>query len=103
MKNELLTVPILSHGAAIWWIKEYSAISTVQHKACRFFLGVGKYTPNPAVNGDMGWTPAHAKQIKPVLCHWFRLSHMDNDRLNKRIFLWSYNTRKKHKNLCFHI
>ena len=60
---------VVSYGAAIWGIKEYAGISTVQNKACPFFPGVGKYIPNAAVNGDMGWTPAHVKQMKSVLCH----------------------------------
>ena len=94
---------VIIYGAAIWGIKEHAGISTVQHKACRFFLGVGKYTPNAAVNGDMGWTPTHVEQMKSVLCHWFRLNHMDSNRINKQIFLWSYRTRQKHKNWCFHI
>ena len=37
---------VISYGAAIWGIKEHAGISTVQYKACPFFLGVGKYTPN---------------------------------------------------------
>lgn len=94
---------VISYGAAIWGVKEYSVINTVQHKACRFFLGVGKYTPNAAVNGDMGWAPPTTKQWKSVLCHWFRLNHMDNNRINKQIFLWSHNTRHKYRNRCLHI
>ena len=74
-----------SYGAAIWGIKEYSTINTVQHKACRFFL---------AVNGDMGWMLPHIKQLKTVLCHWFRLNHMDDKRVNKHVFQWSYSTRQ---------
>ena len=50
----VFSVTCISYGAAIWGIKEYSVISTVQHKACRFFLRVGKCTPNAAVNGNMG-------------------------------------------------
>ena len=88
---------VISYGAAIWGIKEHAGISTVQYKACPFFLGVGKYTPNAAVNGDMEWTPTHVKQMKSVMCHWFRLNHMDSNRINKQIFLWSYRTRQKHK------
>ena len=94
---------VISYGAAVWGVKEYSVINTVQNKACRFFLGVGKYTPNAAVNRDMGWTPPHINQMTSVLSHWFRLNHMDSDRINKRVFLWSYHARQKHKNWCFHI
>ena len=74
---------VISYGAAIWGIKEHAGISMVQHNACRFFLEVGKYTPNAAVNEDMEWTPTHVKQIKSVMCHWFRLNHMDSNRINR--------------------
>ena len=94
---------VISYGAAIWGIKEYSTINTVQHKACRFFLEVGRYTPNAAVNGDMGWMPPHIKQLKTVLCHWFRLNHMDDKRVNKYVFQWSYSTRQKYINWCLHL
>ena len=87
---------VIDYGAAIWGTKEYSVINTVQKKACRFFLGVGKYSPNTAVNGDMGWILPHIKQLKTVLSHWFRLNHMNNERVNKQIFLWSRRTRHKH-------
>ena len=45
---------VVSNGTAIWGTREFSVINTVQNKVCRFFLGVCKYTPNAAVNGDMG-------------------------------------------------
>ena len=96
---------IISYGAAIRGIKEYSTINTVQHKAWRFFLGVGRYTPNATVNGDtcMGWMPPHIKQLKTVLCHWFSLNHMDDKRVNKHVFQWSYSTRQKYINWCLHL
>ena len=45
---------VISYGAAIWGTRDYSCVSAVQHRACRFFWGVGKFTPNAAVVGDMG-------------------------------------------------
>ena len=58
---------IISYGAAIWGTKEYSCINAVQH---RFYLGVGKYTPNLSVIGDMGWKPSIIKQWSCVLRNW---------------------------------
>ena len=29
----------------------------------RFFMGVGKYTPNLAQYGDMGWMPLYCKTM----------------------------------------
>ena len=53
--------PTISYGAAIWGTREFSCINAVQHRAARFFLGVGKYTPNASVNRDIGWTPPIVK------------------------------------------
>jgi CDP-diglyceride synthetase len=53
---------IISYGAAIWGTKEYSCINAVQNRAMRFYLGVGKYTPNLSVIGDMGWKPSIIRQ-----------------------------------------
>ena len=61
-----LVWPVIGYGAAIWGHKTFSAITAVQNRAMRFFLGVGKYTPNLGVSGDMGWVPANLRQWKVV-------------------------------------
>ena len=45
---------VISYGAAIWGTRVCSCINAVQHRAIRFFMGLGKYSPNDAINGDMG-------------------------------------------------
>ena len=45
---------IIEYSAAIWGTKPFSSISAVQNRACRYFLGLGRYVPNAAINGDMG-------------------------------------------------
>ena len=72
----------ISYGACIWGTKEYSCINAVQNRACRFFLGVGKYAPNNAVNRDMGWIPPLAKQWTSVVRTYFRLKNMPDERIN---------------------
>ncbi len=44
-RYDSLVQPIIDYGSAIWGTKDYSCINAVQHKACTFFMGVGKYTP----------------------------------------------------------
>lgn len=80
--------PTINYGACIWGTKEYSCINAVQNRACRFFLGVGKYAPNNGVNGDMGWMPPIIKQWKCVLRNYFRLKGMSENRINKQVFRW---------------
>ena len=92
--------PIISYGAAIWGTKGYSTINAVHHRACRFFLGIGKYAPNVATNGDMRWISTSVRQWKTVLNHWFRLNNME---LNNHIFRWAYSHKDSRKNWCFRV
>ena len=67
-------------------------------------MGVGKYTPNLSLYGDMGWMPCSVKQWSSVFRLWSRFCKMDNNRLNKKVFIWSnMNGNNKVKNWCFRI
>ena len=83
--------PVISYGAAIWATQSYNCINAVQNRAARYFLNVGRYTPNVAVTGDIGWTPVTVvtKCWKSILTFWCRTVNMDCNRLNKMIFCWS--------------
>ena len=61
-------------------------INAVQNKAMRFFMGAGKYTPNDAIAGDMGWKPTYIRQWSNVFRHWARCSIMEHDRINFKVF-----------------
>ena len=81
-----------------------TCIYAVHHRACRFFIGVGKYTPNAAINGEMAWIPPVVCQWKAIGRLWTRHIHMDNTRLNKRVFLWSDNASNSNvKNWSFKV
>ncbi|XP_053395610.1 uncharacterized protein LOC128555864 [Mercenaria mercenaria] len=83
-----LVWPVIAYGASIWGERSYSCVDAIQHRAIRFFLGVGRYTPTGAVSGDMGWTPPLARQWISIDNFIVRMSKMDNNRLNKRIFVY---------------
>ena len=101
---DTLVWSVISYGSAIWGFKEYTCINAVQNRAMRFFMGVGKYTPNDAVQGDMGWKPVCVRQWSDIFRHWSRLLKMDNDRLNFKVFEWSFNEASRNrKNWCFKV
>ncbi len=52
-------------------------------------MGVGKYTPNAAIHGHMGWVLPNQRQWLNVNRHWCHLMNMDSEHLNQRIFLWA--------------
>ncbi len=52
--HDLLVQTIIDYVAAVWGTHELSCISAILHRTCRLLMGVGKYTPNAAVQGDIG-------------------------------------------------
>jgi hypothetical protein len=82
--------PVINYGAAVWGDRSFSCVNAVHNKALRFFLGVGKYTPNAALAGEMAWQPPVVRQWKSIFTFWARLSNTNSSRLNKRIALWAH-------------
>ena len=79
---DTLVWSVINYGSAIWGTSEFSCISAVQNRAMRFYMGVGKYTPNDAVSGDMGWKTPYVKQWSNIFRHCARYTKMDKDRKN---------------------
>ena len=77
---------IIDYSAAIWGTKSISSINAVQNRACRYFLGLGRYAPNAAINGDMGWPAPEHRQWMCVTRKWCRLVNFDDSLLAKRMF-----------------
>jgi hypothetical protein len=67
----------------------------------RFFLGVGKYTPNAALCGEMAWEPPIVRQWGCLANDWARLSALDNGRLNKYKYKYKLLLSIKQENLAF--
>ncbi len=84
-----LVAPVIEYAAAIWGHKEFSCISTIQNRASRFYLGVSKFTPNAAVQEDMGWKTSWHRQKICVVCLWVRLINMNVNRPASKIFWYT--------------
>ena len=80
-------VPILDYHSSVWSYKDYSAIESVQNRSLRYFLGVHRFAPKLAINGDVGWLPAKERQWYNMLRYWNKLINMDNSRICKTVFL----------------
>lgn len=94
----------ISYGAAIWGDRQFSCITAVQNRAERFYLGVGRYTPNAAVHGDVGWLSPFVKQWKLIINQWYRIGVMDDNRLNKKVYKWAFRANNNNrKNWCFRV
>jgi len=86
---ESIVLPVICYSSCIWGVRNYSCINAVQNRAMRFYLGLGKYAPNDAIIGDMGWTPVYVSQWTTVVRHLVRMSCTTSSRLNKRVALWA--------------
>ena len=70
-----------------------SVIFKIQNRACRFFLGVPRNTPNAAVQGEMGWKSCLTKQRLEVFRFFVKVNRLPPDRFIHKLFTWS-KTRK---------
>lgn len=87
--------PILYYCSEIWGFKEHNTANLIQNRAIRFFLGVHNFASNAAINGDMGWTPAHIRHKINMLRFWNRLIEMDNERITKKVFMYELNNMQQ--------
>ena len=86
--------PVLMYAAGIWGTKTFSYINTVQNKAAKMFLSVGKFTSNSASRGDLGWTSCYTKQRTACIRLMCRIVRSDDARLTRQISAWTANRRK---------
>ena len=95
-----LVEPVLFYGAGIWGLGEHKKINTVQNKACRYFLGLGKNSANVASQGDMGWTSCVTKQRIEACRLFFKVKASSENRTVNRVFNWSIEHGKSWDSRC---
>ena len=82
--------PILTYGSSVWGLKIFKDIDRVTNRACRYYLGLHKFTPIPALYSEMGWLPSLFYRQVNALRLWNRILNMNSERLTKKIFLSDY-------------
>ena len=83
-------IPISDYAAGIWGTKTHRKFQTLQNRAMRTFLGVGKVTPVAFLYGEMAWLPPWIRHKTDVVRLWIRLLFMNDNRLTKKVFEWDY-------------
>ncbi len=86
----------MDYCSGMWGFKQFKQIKAIQHNAVRIFLGVHRYVPLPAIDGDMGWSSCDTRRKVAMFKHWIRLIDMDDSRLPKIVFKWDVDLGFKH-------
>jgi hypothetical protein len=76
-------VPVTDYCSSIWGFKYYNKIDMTQNRAIRYFMGVHKFAPLLAINGDMAWISTQHRRWVNILRFWTRLVNLPYDRLPK--------------------
>ena len=84
------------NGAGFWDFKTFPKLQTIQNKAIRHVMGVGKYCPVDLLEG----VPVPCRHQIEMLC----LATMDDSRLILKKIKWSLAVANKGKSSwCFHV
>lgn len=80
---------VLDYGSEVMNLttKQSSEIDKVQYRACRYFLGVGRYAALCSLNAEMGWRRYNARAEKNRCRYYNRILKMDKTRIPRQIFL----------------
>ena len=79
--------------------KAYNSTSKLFLRAARFFLGLPKNAPIPAVIADIDWLePVYNTRLKMVR-QYHRILKMENTRLTKAVMLWDAKFSEIHPNV----
>ena len=58
----------------------------VQNRAARVFLGVNRFAPKHAIEGDIGWIPPIIRRKLNMVRMWNRVLNMDSYRLPRIVY-----------------
>ncbi len=84
---------IIQYSSGAWGNRNFKNCEDVILRACWFYCGVHRLTPKAGIQGDIGWLGHCSKSILEIIRLYNRFLKMDDNRLNKKIFLWD-------KSLC---
>jgi hypothetical protein len=82
--------PILDYGANVSGMHTWSELESVQTKASRVFIGVHKFAPHAAIEGDTGWIPCETRHKLIRLKFWNKALALPGHRLPKQALLEMY-------------
>ena len=87
-------LPILNYGAGVWGYYYQEKHECIQRRALRYFLGVHRFSPNHAIEGDIGVVSTSVARHIEILRLWNRLVTMQDNRLTRKLFNYDFSICK---------
>ncbi len=87
--------PIMDYCGAVWGFKDFDKCNVMQNRALRAFLGLHRFAPVLAVQGDTAWTPPVIRRHADMIRLWHRIVSMPGYRLPHKIYNWERSINKK--------
>ncbi len=81
----------LQFCSGVWGFAKLKRINAVQNRAIRYFVDNPRFSPNLAINGDMGQSSSQTKPGVEMGRLWKRLVNMENDCHTEEVFLYRIN------------
>ena len=81
-------LPVLDYGSEVYGINKCAEIEKVQNTAARVFLGINRFAPILAIQGDIGWRICQTRIDISILRLWNKFTQMNEDRLCRHVFEW---------------
>ncbi len=96
-------VPIMNYGAGVRGFADQNKPQILQNRIIRYFLGVHKFAPLPAIYLEMDWMSTRFMRWIEIIRYRNRITAMNKDRLPRIVYEWdrSLNTEAWSKSADF--
>ena len=81
-------VPIMNYGAAVWGFSDYTEAQVLQNRIIRYFLGVHKFAPIPALHIEVDWLCTRYQRWVEMIRYRNCIAAMGADRLPRILYEW---------------
>ena len=91
----MYVLPVMNYGAGVWGAKDYYKPQVLQNRIQRYYLGVHKFTPLPAMHLEMDWMEMKYERWLEVIRYYNRIAVMNPDRWPVVIHQWDKSLKTK--------
>ena len=90
---------IAQYLSEVWGFQRYDSTLKIHLRAARFFLGLPKNAPIPAILAEIDWLEPVCNTQIIMIRQFHRIMKMDNTRLTKVVLLWDRKFSEKYENI----